>query len=69
MSQQYYMPFVKKPFFLLYPSSTPPVCNPPTQAVSGKPPVSYASLWNQERLKISGLGSPSSPVIQQNNAF
>lgn len=56
--------------FLFIPS---PIPCPPAISVpklcEGTPPISYASLWNQERLKIRGLGSPPNPVIQQNNAF
>lgn len=57
--------FVKKHSFSFHPFThplSPKLCE-------GTPPISYASLWNQERLKIRGLGSPPNPVIQQNNAF
>lgn len=65
--------FVKKHSFFFIPS---PIPCPPAISVThlsklceGTPPISYASLWNQERLNIRGLGSPPNPVIQQNNAF
>lgn len=66
--------FVKKPplfFSSLHPSLVPqPYLEPTYSSCVRKPlPIPYASLWNQERLKIRGLVSPPNPVIQQNNAF
>lgn len=54
--------------FFPAPIPCPPAISVP-KLCEGTPPISYASLWNQERLKIRGLGSPPNPVIQQNNAF